>query len=348
MDFKKDYYSVLGVSKDATDKDIKKAFRELSLKYHPDRNDGNKEAEEKFKAISEAYDVLSDKDKRHEYDTLRSNPFAGVEDFFSMRNPFGNNRGGFVEKGKSLKITVKVTLEDIIGDGHSQNGCEKTFRIKRSVRCHDCGGTGRGPNTTETICPYCHGYGFIQEKGFHYSVQGTCPYCHGTGKVLNNPCHTCGGSGLEQKFTELKIGIPVGVLDGMSFTLVGAGCESTDPKGPNGDVSVVVEVEKHPVFERKVNDLYMKLDISFTDAVLGGKRNIRTIDGKTLSVAIPKGSPNGTMLKVEGYGMRDFRRGTRGNLYVTLNIEVPKLLNPSEKELIEKLSKEQHFTSIEC
>ena len=343
MDFNKDYYAALGVTKNATDKEIKKAFRDLSLKYHPDRNEGNKEAEEKFKVIAEAYEVLSDADKRREYDTMRDNPFAGMDSFFS-HNPFSHmNSQNFVRKGESLRMTVNVTLEDIIGDGRSLNATEKQFRIKRNVRCHDCRGTGRGPNTTESTCPYCHGYGVITEGGFHYTVQHTCPYCHGTGKVINNPCPTCGGSGLEPTTTSIKVNVPVGVFDGMSFVLSGAGSESPDPNGPNGDVTIVFKVAKHPVFERKGDDLYMTLDISFTDAVLGGKRTVKTIDGKTLSVAIPKGSCNGTLLKVEGYGMRIFRTQKRGNLYVNLNVAVPLLLTPKEKELLEQLSKEQHF-----
>ncbi len=363
---KKDYYSILGVKKDASQDEIKKAFRKLARKYHPDVNPGDKEAEAKFKEISEAYEVLSDPKARQEYDTRDSFDFS---DFFGQRAANAGPGGSFHGFKKGF---THVDLSDIFGDifggagatagGASPfeagpttpqkgrdvhykmwvdfmdaiRGTRTEITLDHEVACPVCGGTGASPSGKWVTCPDCGGSGRIQMAGLGVPVQQTCPTCRGTGRVNQTPCAVCGGTGRQRKSERISVKIPPGVGQGSKIRLAGKG-EPGINGGPPGDLYIEVQLRPHPVFTRKGNDLYCKVPISIPEAVLGGRIEVPTIDG-TVKMKIPPGTQNGKKFRLAGKGVKPLKGGRPGDQYVEVEVVVPKNVSGRAKELFEELA----------
>ena len=350
---RKDYYKILGVDKTASQDDIKKAFRKLSVKWHPDRNNGSKEAETKFKEIAEAYEILGDETKRKEYDnpkqTFEFHTSGGpdfrhmnMDDIFRHFNMggFGNNRATQQPiKGSSIRIKIKLTLEEVL------NGCNKKIKIKRYEHCSHCGGTGMTAESRKKTCKTCGGTGMaFSQHGF--MMEQTCPTCGGTGYVIENPCKHCGGHGIAVNSTsEVAFNIPRGVEDGMQIEYAGLGNAAPRGKGTNGNLIVIIEIEEHPIFERQGRDLVCNLEVPALDAMLGCDVEVDTLSGKTLKMKIPQGTRSGQVFTFKGYGLPRYGStiGSPGNMIGIVNLTVPKELNDNERRLIQELKKQEHF-----
>lgn len=367
MATKRDYYEVLGLKKGASDDEIKKAYRKMALKYHPDRNPGNKEAEEKFKEAAEAYDVLSDATKRQQYDQFghagpQSQGFpgggAGFGGFggggFSMEDIFeqfgdifgghyggGGFGGGFgrraqprQRKGTDLRVKIKVTLTDIM------NGVEKKIRLKRLVPCEACSGTGAEGGTAFHECTTCHGTGYVRTR--HQSPFGTmesdevCPDCMGEGKVIDKKCSKCNGEGVEQKEEIINFYIPAGVENDMVLSLPGKGNAPRGGKGINGDLLIVIQEDKDLELMRDGNDLIHNLMLDFPTAALGGQAEIPTVGGQA-RITIAPGTQPGKVLRLRGKGLPQYNTSIKGDLLVNVMVYVPENLSDSEKAAIESL-----------
>lgn len=360
---KRDYYEVLGVSKTATPDEIKKAYRKMAIKYHPDKNPGDKEAEEKFKEAAEAYDVLSDEKKRQKYDQFgfagEQAGFGGGQGFggfggfggggFSMEDifmNFGDIFGGHystggrsaeprrrVNKGSDLRVTVKVTLKDIL------NGVEKKLKIPRMVACDACNGTGAKDGTSFHTCSRCHGTGRVQVQ--QQTIFGpqisehVCPDCNGTGQVITEKCSVCGGSGLVKKDEIVNFFIPSGVEDGMVLTLPGRG-NAAPNGGVTGDLLVVIKEEKDAELIRDGNDLIYNLMLDFPTAALGGNAEVPTVEGRA-RLKITPGTQPGKVLRLRGKGLPQYNSNVKGDLLVNLMVYVPENLTDTEKSAIESL-----------
>ena len=360
---KRDYYEVLGVQKDASAEDIKKAYRQLALKYHPDRNPGDKTAEEKFKEAAEAYEVLSDPQKRSRYDQfghagMSGNGFSdfggmNMQDIFSHMGSifedlgiggFSGFGGGFgggrnrVQKGSNIRIKVKMTLEDIA------KGIEKNIKVQKNIVCNECHGTGAKSADAIKTCPTCHGRGIVtrvQQSIFgQMQMQSECPNCHGTGKIITNKCSHCGGNGVVKGEDIINVKIPAGVSDGMQLSIRGKG--NAIGGGEPGDLLVLVEEEKHSRFERDGNNIYEEFNISFPLAVLGGTVEIPLLEGKA-KVKIAPGTQSSTLLRLNGKGLPDLRGYGQGDLIVNINVVVPKRITKEEKAMIEKMMESDTF-----
>ncbi|MBE6214880.1 MAG: molecular chaperone DnaJ [Bacteroidales bacterium] len=368
---KRDYYEVLGVAKGASADEIKKAYRKLAVKYHPDKNPGNKEAEEKFKEAAEAYSILSDADKRAKYDQFGHAGVDGAAPDFSggfgdlndiLNDLFGGGFGGFgggfggfsgfgggrsgqrqqqrVYRGRDIRVRVKLTLEEIA------KGVEKEISIEKSVPCHDCGGRGAKNSSDIKTCPACNGSGQVQRvvnSIFGQTVTySTCQQCGGEGKIISNPCRTCGGSGLVRKRETIKVKIPAGVEAGMQLTIQGEG-HAAKNNGINGDLLVVIEEQEHPNLKREGNNLYCTKVISMPDAILGAEVEIPCLDG-AYKVKVDAGTQSGTVVRLRGKGLPTVNGyGGTGDLYVKFAVWIPKKLNKDEKEIIESLRKKEGF-----
>ena len=371
MASKRDYYEVLGVAKGASADEIKKAYRKLAVQYHPDKNPGDKEAEEKFKEAAEAYAVLSDADKRAKYDQFGhagvdgagpdfSGGFGDLNDIlndlfgggFSGFGGFGGGFGGFgggrgqrqqqqrVYRGRDIRVRVKLTLEEIA------KGVEKEISIEKSVPCPDCGGRGARNSSDIKTCPACNGTGQVQRvvnSIFGQTVTySTCQQCGGEGKIISNPCRTCGGSGLVRKRETIKVKIPAGVEAGMQLTIQGEG-HAAKNNGINGDLLVVIEEQEHPNLKREGNNLYYAKVISMPDAILGAEVEIPCLDG-TYKVKVEPGTQSGTVVRLRGKGLPTVNGyGGTGDLYVKFAVWVPKRLNKDEKDLVEAMRNKEGF-----
>ncbi len=360
---KRDYYEVLGVQKNASAEDIKKAYRQLALKYHPDRNPGDKTAEEKFKEAAEAYEVLSDPQKRSRYDQfghagMSGNGFSdfggmNMQDIFSHMGSifedlgiggFSGFGGGFgggrnrVQKGSNIRIKVKMTLEDIA------KGVEKNIKVQKNIVCNECHGTGAKSADAIKTCPTCHGRGIVtrvQQSIFgQMQMQSECPNCHGTGKIITDKCSHCGGNGVVKGEDIINVKIPAGVSDGMQLSIRGKG--NAIGGGEPGDLLVLVEEEKHSRFERDGNNIYEEFNISFPLAVLGGTVEIPLLEGKA-KVKIAPGTQSSTLLRLNGKGLPDLRGYGQGDLIVNINVVVPKRITKEEKAMIEKMMESDTF-----
>ena len=368
MASKRDYYEVLGVAKGASADEIKKAYRKLAVKFHPDKNPGNKEAEEKFKEAAEAYAVLSDADKRAKYDQFGhagvdgagpdfSGGFGDLNDilndlFGGGFSGFGGGFGGFgggrgqrqqqqrVYRGRDIRVRVKLTLEEIA------KGVEKEISIEKSVPCPDCGGRGARNASDIKTCPACNGTGQVQRvvnSIFGQTVTySTCQQCGGEGKIISNPCRTCNGSGLVRKRETIKVKIPAGVEAGMQLTIQGEG-HAAKNNGINGDLLVVIEEQEHPNLKREGNNLYYTKIISMPDAILGAEVEIPCLDG-TYKVKVEAGTQSGTVVRLRGKGLPTVNGyGGTGDLYVKFAVWVPKRLSKEEKELVESMRRKDGF-----
>jgi len=364
---KRDYYEVLGVGRDATKDDMKKAYRKLAMQYHPDRNPDNKEAEEKFKEAAEAYEILSSDDKKAKYDRYGhegvrgagygSQGFSDVNDIFShFSDIFGGSsifddffgggqrqRGGRRRSqgtpGSDLRVTMKLTLEEIA------SGTSKTIKIKKFIKCETCTGTGAEAGTATKPCPNCHGTGEV--KNVSRSVFGqfvnisTCSNCNGEGNIVDKPCKKCMGDGRVQDDSTVKIGVPPGVHNDSYMTMRGEG-NAGKRGGPSGDIIVIFQEIEHEYFFRDGDDIVYDLHISFPDAVLGTEVDVPTLTGKA-RLKIDAGTPHHKLLKMSHKGIKHLNEGGQGDEIVRINVNVPKKLNSKEKELLKELAQLPNF-----
>ena len=355
---KRDYYEVLGLQKGASDNDIKKAFRKMAMKYHPDKNPGDKVAEEKFKEINEAYAVLSDPEKKEKYDRFGHagvdpnsgfgggaggfGGFGGFEDIFDM---FGGACGGFgggsrgrrnngPRKGSDLQKAVTITFEE------AAFGTKKEIRLNKYVKCKTCGGSGAAPGTSKKSCPKCGGTGEIRTAqrtplGTFQSVS-PCPDCNGTGEINETPCPDCGGSGKTRDNVTISVNIPAGVDNDSVIPIKGQG-EPGVNGGPDGDLYIVINVEPHKIFERRGQDLWLEIPITFDQAALGDDIIVPTLEGK-VSYKVPSGTQPDTIFRLKGKGIKSVRGNRKGDLYVKVNLEVPTKLNSKQKKAISAMA----------
>ncbi|RPJ46687.1 MAG: molecular chaperone DnaJ [Betaproteobacteria bacterium] len=344
---KKDYYEVLGVNRDATEADIKKAYRKLAMKWHPDRNPDNSKAEEHFKEAKEAYEVLTDAQKRAAYDQFghagvdpsaagagAGAGFGGFSDAFGdiFGDIFGGGGGGrqrsTVFRGADLRYNLEITLED------AARGSETRIRIPAMEECETCHGTGAKPGTQPSTCTTCGGHGQVRMQQGFFSIQQTCPRCHGTGKMVAHPCATCSGSGRVKKHKTLAVKIPAGVDEGDRIRLSGEG-EAGVNGGPSGDLYVVIQIKRHGVFTRDHNDLHCEMPVSFTTAALGGEIEIPTLDGYA-KIRIPAETQTGKIFRLRGKGIKGVRSSSHGDLLCHVVVETPVSLTAKQKELLQE------------
>ncbi|MGX3021915.1 molecular chaperone DnaJ [Ursidibacter sp. B-7004-1] len=349
---KRDYYEVLGLSKGASEQEIKRAYKRLAAKHHPDKNQGSKEAEEKFKEIKEAYEVLGDSEKRAMYDQyghqafeqggfgggggfggFGGGGFGGFEDIFSEM--FGGGFGGSgrgrqrVVRGDDLQYNLEITLEEAV------RGVKKDIRIQTLAECDSCHGSGAEAGSKVETCPSCHGSGRIRRQQGFFMTEQACPTCHGTGKKIEKPCKSCHGDGRVHKTKNLSVTIPPGVDTGNQLRLSGEGAAGENG-APAGDLYVVIHVKEHDIFVRDGSNLYCEVPISFTMAALGGEIEVPTLDGR-VKLKIPAETQTGKLFRVRGKGVSSPRGGYAGDLICKVIIETPVSLNEEQKELLRKL-----------
>ena len=347
---KRDYYEVLGVLRTASDQDIKSAYRQLALKYHPDRNPGNQDAEDKFKEAAEAYAVLADVDKRHMYDrfghaglggaatggfdpnvfTGFEDIFGGLGDVFGFGDLFGGARRRGPRRGADLRYDLEIAFEE------SAKGAETTIQIPRQESCETCRGTGAAPGSRPTTCPQCHGRGQLRYQQGFFTIARTCGHCRGTGSIISKPCATCRGAGRVQKEKKLTVRIPAGIATGQRMRLSGEG-EAGPSGGPPGDLYVVIHVQDHAFFQREGNDLVCEVPVAFPTVALGGEIRIPTLDGDE-SLSLPEGTQSGTTFRLGSRGMPDVSGRNRGDLLVTVKVITPKKLTRDQRQLLEQLA----------
>ena len=355
---KRDYYEVLGIQKGASEDEIKKAYKKLARKYHPDMNPGDKEAEEKFKEVNEANEVLSDPEKKARYDQFG---FAGVDpnygagagggaygggfDFGDLGDIFGSFFGGGFgggqrrnpnapQRGESIRASVSVSFTE------AAFGCEKSVTLERSEQCPTCKGNGCAPGTTPEICPDCHGTGTVQTRRQTpmgvFASNGPCRKCGGTGRLIHQPCPNCRGTGAVRKRKTIKVNIPAGIDHGQTISLRGQGNAGKNG-GPAGDLLITVMVQPHELFHRDGVDVFCEAPITFAQAVLGAELEIPTLDGK-VKYSIPEGTQTGTVFRLKGKGIPVLNGRGRGDQYVTVTIETPRNLNKEQKEALRRFS----------
>ena len=358
MSDKRDYYEVLGLERNASEDDIKRAYRKLALQFHPDRNPDDAEAEAKFKEAAEAYDVLSDAQKRAQYDQFGhaafgvggggGQRFSNLEDIFeAFGDIFGGGGGGGgifgdlfggggrrrsrgPRKGRDLKIVLELTLEEI------DQGVEREITLKRNEPCTTCSGTGGRDGAKPVQCGTCGGAGRIQRSQGFFAVQSPCPTCHGSGQTISDPCPACSGSGREAKQADVKLKVPAGIEDGMRIRVPGAG-DAGDPGAPRGDLYCIVREVEHPVFQRGGADLITEVPFTFAQLALGDKVEIPTLRG-SVEMSVPAGTQPGRVFRLRGQGLPHLEGGGRGDQLVRVFVEVPKKLTERQKELLEEFA----------
>ncbi|GAG55156.1 unnamed protein product [marine sediment metagenome] len=353
---KHDYYEVLGTDRDATDAEIKKAYRKMAVKFHPDKNPDDSTAEEKFKELGEAYEVLSSDDKRAAYDRYGHAAFsqgmgpsagggAGIDPFEIFREVFGGGGGGGAggifgdffgggggggrgtkRRGSDLRYDLQITLEE------AASGTEKELELEKSATCKSCRGSGSASGGGTKSCSTCGGHGqVITSRGF-FQVQQTCPDCGGSGQMISDPCRDCNGAGRAERTERIKLRIPAGISEGSRLRSSNNG-DAGVRGGPSGDLYVVIHVREHEIFERDENDLYCEVPVSFAIASLGGELVVPTLNGKA-SIRVPEGTQNGTLFRLKDKGMPQLQGARKGDLMVRVQVEVPTKLNRKQKELL--------------
>jgi molecular chaperone DnaJ len=351
---KRDYYEVLGVSRTATEVEIKSAYRKLAVRYHPDKNPGDHEAEEKFKEAAEAYSVLSDADQRARYDRFGhagvsssaasgagwgAQGFGGIEDILGDLFGFGDMFGGrsaggtrrsAAQRGADLRYDLEMTLEEAAA------GMTAQLRIPRLETCDACRGSGAAPGTQPETCQTCGGAGQVRYQQGFFSVSRTCGTCRGTGRVVRTPCETCRGAGRVEREKQMEVKIPAGVETGSRLRLAGEG-EAGSQGGPAGDLYVVIHVREHDVFERQGNNLYASVPVTFAQAALGAEINVPTLEGQQ-NLKVPAGTQTGTVFRVKGQGMPALGGRGKGDLYVSVTVVTPTTLTREQRKLLEQLA----------
>lgn len=348
---KKNYYDILGVDKTATQDEIKNAYRKIAIKYHPDRNPGNKEAEEKFKEAAEAYSVLSDENKRKEYD----NPITGGQfnsnfnfnDFNidEILNSFGfGGMGGFshntkiIQRGGNIRLRMRLSLKEMY------DGVKKKIKYHRNNKCNDCDGKGTTKDSKIEKCQHCGGTGKLYSRSGFFQQITTCGYCGGSGKITTNPCPKCGGNGVVNTEQEIEITIPKGAFPGMQLTAQGFGHAPKNMEGMFGDLIVdVYDKGIEEKYEREGNNLKVNIEIPVVDAILGCDTTIETISGKKLKAKIPSGTEDGYVMRFVGYGMPVYGSNNYGDLYGIVKLKMPKKISTEEKKLLESLKDKENF-----
>ncbi len=373
MAAKRDYYEVLGVQKGASADEIKKAYRKLAIKYHPDRNPGDKEAEEKFKEATEAYEVLSDDQKRPIYDQYGfagldgsagfgggAGGFSGSHAFHDFSDLFGGMGGGFSDifegifgggrsssrsrnpnapsQGQSLRYDLNISFKDAV------YGTKAEIKFSHNEKCPDCSGSGAAKGGSRKTCTVCGGSGQVRRQAGFFAVQQTCSSCHGSGTVIDKPCPSCRGSGVQEKSKRLTLTIPAGVDDGKRIAIHGEGDVGANG-GPAGDLIVVLHVESHSYFERSGQDLYCAVPVTMAQAALGETIFITTLDGKKIEFKLPAGTQNGKLLRIKNEGVPVLNSTRKGDLYIKILVQVPSRLSARQKELLEEFSKLDNATT---
>ncbi|HEY5798778.1 MAG TPA: molecular chaperone DnaJ [Burkholderiaceae bacterium] len=350
---KRDYYEILGVAKNASEEEIKKSYRKLAMKYHPDRNPDSKESEEKFKEVKEAYEMLTTPEKREAYDryghagvdpNMGGGGFGGAgaggfADTFGdiFGDIFGGGRGGGgrggpqVYRGADLRYNLEITLEQ------AAHGYDTTIRVPSWDKCETCHGSGAKPGTSPTTCTTCAGHGQVRMQQGFFSIQQTCPKCHGTGKVITDPCAPCGGQGKIKRNKTLEVKIPQGIDNGMRIRSTGNG-EPGMNGGPAGDLYVEIHIKPHAVFQREGDDLHCEMPISFAKAALGGEIEVPTLNGK-VSFTIPEGTQSGKTFRLKGKGVKGVRSGFAGDLFCHVVVETPVKLTDRQKDMLREFEK---------
>lgn len=364
-----DYYNILEIQRNATPDEIKKAYRKMAIKYHPDKNPGDKESEKRFKEISEAYEVLSDTNKRQLYDRygkegVQGGSSAGAGGYSSMEEALrtfmgafggmgsesifdmfgggdfsGEGRGSGGRQGASKRVNLSLTFEE------AARGTDKELVITNYVACKDC--NGKGAKSAEGIkkCSRCGGAGQVFEQRGFFSMSMTCPQCHGEGRMVVDPCQTCRGTGLVKEKQHVKVHIPAGVDTGMRLKMSGYG-DAGQGGGPPGDLFVFIQVEPHEIFERDGNDLLLDLPISFAEAALGCKKEVPSLFAHTCRITIPEGTQNGKIFRVKGEGFPNVHGQGKGDLLVKIFVETPTKLTPRMKELLQEYSQLEDSTNL--
>jgi molecular chaperone DnaJ len=359
--FEKDYYKALGVAKDASEKDITRAYRKLAKQYHPDANPNDAAAEDRFKEVSAAYEVLGDAAKRKEYDDVRrmgpgayggfggnGGGFEGVHfddlgDIGGLGDLFGSlfnrgrrggsggrGRGSGPQRGRDLEAELHLSFLDAV------RGVTTTVRLTAEAACSTCGGSGAAPGTAPITCTHCNGSGVVADNQGPFSFSQLCPMCNGSGQVVENPCPTCKGRGIEVRPREVKVRIPAGVSDGQRIRVKERGTPGANG-GPAGDLYVIVHVQPHPVFGRRGSDLTLRLPVTITEAALGAEVKVPTLDDATVTLRLPPGTPTGKTLRVAGRGVPRPGGGV-GDLLVTVEVLVPRNLSGEQRDALEKLA----------
>jgi molecular chaperone DnaJ len=350
---KRDYYEILGVGRSAADADIKSAYRKLAMKYHPDRNPGDKTAEERFKEAAEAYAILADPEKRSMYDrfghagvtsaagaggfdpsvfTGFEDILGGLGDIFGFGDIFGGGRRrSGPQRGADLRYDLEITFEE------AAKGTDTTVQIPRQETCDTCHGSGAAPGTSPTTCPQCRGQGQVRFQQGFFTVARTCPQCRGAGKIVTKPCQTCRGAGRITRDRKLTVKIPAGIASGQQLRLQGEG-ESGSLGGPSGNLYVVIQVQEHEFFRRDGNNLFCEIPVNYTTVALGGEIQVPTLDGQE-PVKVPEGTQTGTTLRLRGKGMPDVNGRGRGDLFATVQVQTPKKLTREQRRVLEELAK---------
>jgi molecular chaperone DnaJ len=356
---KRDYYETLGVGRDASEQDLKSAFRRLAKEHHPDANPGDKGAEQKFKDLSEAYEALKDPQKRAAYDRFGHAAFEGgrggggqhgfgpdfassmsdiFDDLFGefMGGRGGRGRGGNGrERGADLRYNMEITLAEAFSGKTAQ------IRVPTSVACETCSGSGAKAGTKPKPCPTCGGQGKVRASQGFFTIERTCPACHGRGEVIEDPCPTCSGAGRVMKERTLSVNIPAGVEDGTRIRLANEG-EAGLRGGPTGDLYIFLSIKPHDFFQRDGADIFCKVPISMTTAALGGQIEVPTVEGEMTRVKIPEGSESGKQFRLKGKGMPVLRSKLTGDMYIQVDVETPKNLTRKQRELLEEFEKLSH------
>ena len=344
---KRDYYKILGVDRNASPEDLKKAFRRAALKHHPDRNPDNKEAEARFKEAAEAYEVLSNSEQRRRYDQfgheglagMRAHQFTGFQDIFShfadifggsmFEDLFGGGtRGSRV--GMHRRVQMHLTFEEAAA------GFDQSIEITRNEYCDACGGSGMKPGTSPAACPYCHGHGEVEQRRGFFVMRQTCPNCRGAGHVISDPCSACQGSGRQGKRIQVHIRIPAGVADGQRLVVQGEG-DPGENGAPRGDLYCDIRLKPHVIFQRQDNDVICELPISLTQAALGCEIEVPTLQGKA-NVRIPRGTQSGRVFRLNGLGFPNLQGRMRGSQLVQVYIETPRTLTREQEEILRRFA----------
>jgi len=350
---KRDYYEVLGIARAANDNEVKSAYRKLAMKYHPDRNPGDKAAEDKFKEAAEAYAILADPEKRSLYDrfghagvssaagagagvdptvfTGFEDILGGLGDIFGFGDLFGGRRRGGPQRGADLRYDLEITFEE------AAHGTDTTIQIPRQETCETCNGVGAAPGSSPVACSMCRGQGQIRRQQGFFTVATTCPQCRGAGRTISKPCQTCRGAGRVAKERKITVKVPAGIASGQQLRLQGEG-EGGAAGGPPGHLYVVIHVQEHDFFRRDGTNLFCEIPVNFTTVVLGGEIQVPMLDGSE-GMKIPEGTPTGTTFRLRGKGLPDVNGRGRGDLFVTVQVSTPRKLTREQRHLVEQLAK---------